>query len=369
MPLINFLKMTPSEIYYFAGKCLVMEENPEFRKNVLEVCQNDLMDWKQFVAICSNNLILPSIYLKFRSHNILQHLPQDLSDYLLEVYELNRQRNIAILRQIKSVTSALNKENIFPLYFKGAGNLIDDVYSDIGERMMVDIDFLIPEKDFLTSAEILMNHGYLSYKKIDILVLPKWMHHYPPLYHPDFPASIEIHRMPTHIKRNWYNQKIINTEKKVTLNIKGCFVQSFQHKIIQNFIHSQLSQKGYLIGNIPLRNIYDLQLFSKQFSLINTLPKIKKRKKAIAYFAFARYVFGFNEQFFHIQNWKYHILKKKHELIMDSRSFKKSFLGLISIIHITEGYTVRFFQAFYSKEIRRAIIKNNRNRLKNMIKK
>ncbi|MGM0408483.1 MAG: nucleotidyltransferase family protein, partial [Bacteroidota bacterium] len=251
--------MTQSEIYYFAGKCLILDKNPEFRKKVLEVCQNDLMDWKQFVAICSNNLILPAICLKFRSHNILEHLPHDLSEHLLEIYELNRERNNLIVEQIKSITAVLNGQNIFPLFFKGAGNLIDDVYSDIGERLMYDIDFLVPEKDFLTSAEIMMDHGYLSYSEIDFLenlpnlkVLPKWMHHYPALYHPDFPASIEIHRMPTHNKSKWFNQGIINAEKKAASTLKGCFVPSFQHRIIHNFIHSQLSHKGYLFGNIPL---------------------------------------------------------------------------------------------------------------------
>lgn len=368
--------MTQSEIYYFAGKCLVLDENPEFRKKVLEVCLNDSIDWKQFVAICSNNLILPSIYLKFRSHNILEHLPHDLNEHLLEIYELNRQRNNRIVAQIKFITAVLNEQNIFPLFFKGAGNLIDDVYSDLGERLMYDIDFMVPEKDFLTSAEIMMNQGYLSYSEIDFLenlpnlkVLPKWMHHYPVLYHPDFPAFIEIHRMPTHNKSKWFNQGIINAEKKAASTLKGCFVPSFQHRIIHNFIHSQLSHKGYLLGNVPLRDINDLQLLSKQSSLIEILPKIKKRKTAIAYFAFARNVFGFDDQFFHKQNWKYRTLKKKHELMMDSRLFKKFFLSLISIIHFIQGYTVRFFQAFYSKEIRRAIIKNNRNRLKSMIKK
>ena len=349
-----------------------MNENPEFRKKVLEVCQNDLMNWTQFVTICSNNLILPSIYLKFRSYNILEHLPLNLRDYLREIYELNRQRNQAILKQMQSVTLALNGKKIFPLFLKGAGNLIDDVYSDIGERLMADIDFLVPEKDFLLSAEIMMNQGYLCTKEMDILenlpnvkIFPNGVHHYPALYHPDFSAFIEIHRIPTHHKYNWFNPEIINAEKKAASGLQGCFVQSFQHKIIQNFIHSQLSHKGYLLGNVPLRDIYDLHLLSKHYSLMDTLPKIKKREKAIAYFAFARNVFGFDEQFPPPKNRKYRILKKKHELMMDSRLFKKSYLSLIPIILFINGYTVRFFQAFYSKEIRSEIIKNNRNRLKN----
>ena len=346
--------MTQSEIYYFAGKCIVLDENPEFGKEIIELSKHDLIDWKQFVEICSNNLVLPLIYLKFRNHNILDYLPQDLHEHLLEIYELNNLRNNAILDQIKSITAILNEQNIFPLYFKGAGNLLDDVYFDIGERLMIDIDFLVPEKDFLTSAQIMINNGYLSFKEIEILEAWKWKH-YPPLYHPDFPAVIEIHRIPTHRKRKWFNQDIINAEKKAVSTLNGCFVQSFHHKIIHNFIHSQLSHKGYLFGNVSLRDIYDLHLLSKQFSLIEALPQIKKRNKAIAYFSFARTVFGFDNQFFPKQNWKYRILKKKHELIHNSPLFKKMYQGTLLMFLIAKDRLGKFFKAFYSKEIRRSI--------------
>ncbi len=347
--------MTECEIYYFTGKCLVLDEKPEFRYQIIEICKNDLIDWEQFVKICSDNFVLPSIYIKFRNYNILPYLPFELSEHLKEVYELNRARNNAILEQTKSITTILNEKNIFPLFLKGTGNLLDNIYSDPGERMMIDIDYMIPEDVFLTSAEILKNNGYLSYSDIEILEIWKWKH-YPPLYHPAFPASIEIHRVPTHHKRSWFNQKIINDEKKTVSTLKGCFVPSYQHKIIHNFIHSQLSHKGYLFGNISLKDIYDLHLLSKHFSLTQTLPKIKKRKKAIAYFAFARNVFEFDEQFFSKQNLRYQILKRKHKMILNSTLFRKNYHGLLSIFFIVkDGYIGKFIKAFYSKEIRRSI--------------
>ena len=354
--------MTKSEIYNFAGKCLVLDENPEFRKKVIELCKNDLIDWEKFVKICSDNYVLPSIYLKFRTHHILDYLPQELREFLLEIYELNRSRNNSILEQIKSITAILNEKNIFPLYLKGVGNLLDESYFDIGERLMIDIDFLVPEEDFLTTAEIMINNGYLHYEDIEIFETWKWKH-YPPLYHPDFPAPIEIHRIPTHHKRRWFNQEIINNEKKTVSTLKGCFVPSFRHKIIHNFIHSQISHKGFLFGIIPLRDIYDLYLLSKQFSINETLPLIKKRNMAIAYFAFARNVFEFDNQFFSIQNLKYRILKKKHELNYNSPIFKKSFHGLVLLfLTIINRYIGKFFKAFYSKEIRRSIKKKICNR-------
>jgi len=49
-----------------------------------------------------------------------------------------------------------------PIYLKGTGNLIDGIYSDIGERIIGDIDFLVPEKDFRTTAELFKKEGYLD---------------------------------------------------------------------------------------------------------------------------------------------------------------------------------------------------------------
>jgi hypothetical protein len=353
--------MTKSEIYYFTARCLMLDEDSEFRENIIELCKYNLIDWTRFVAMCDSNYVLPAIYLKFKTHHILDFLPQELSKHLLEIYELNCERNKAIIEQIKSITAILSKQDIFPIFLKGAGNLVDDVYGDIGERLMIDIDFLVPEEDFLKSAEILINNGYLRYREIEILEVWKW-NHYPPLYHPDYPAPIEIHRIPTHHKRSWFNPEIINTEKNTVSALPGCFVPSFRHRIIHNFIHSQLSHKGYLFGNVLMRDIYELHLLSKQYSLNKTLPQVKKRKKAIAYFAFARTVFNLDEQFFPKQNLKYRILKKKHELVHNSPTFRKFYLGLISrYLIVKDSYVIKFFKAFYSKEIRRSLKEKLRN--------
>lgn len=347
--------MTKSEIYYFAGKCLVLDENFKFRKEIIELSKNNLIDWEIFVEICSNNYVLPSIFLKFKTHNILKYLPQELSEHLFNIYDLNQTRNIAILEQIKSITSLLNSENIYPIFLKGSGNLINGLYSDIGERLMIDIDFLVPEMDFLKSAEIMLNNGYLSYTNDEILEVWKWKH-YPPLYHPDHPASIEIHRIPTHHKRNWFNHRIINSEKKSVNSINGCYVPASHHMIIHNFIHSQLSHKGYLFGNVLLRDIYDIYLLSKKNSLSKTLSQIKERSKAIAYFAFTRTVFELDEHFFPYQNFNYRILKKKHKSILNSRLFRKLYSGIVStFLILKDRYLRKFMMLFYSKEIRRSL--------------
>jgi hypothetical protein len=48
------------------------------------------MNWigPHFVRLCSNHLILPVIYLKFKAHKLIEHLPDELAEFLKEIYDL-----------------------------------------------------------------------------------------------------------------------------------------------------------------------------------------------------------------------------------------------------------------------------------------
>ena len=351
--------MTKSEIYYLAGKCLVIDEKQEFKEKFIKLCKNNSIDWLQLVAICSDNLILLAIYLKFRSNGILEYLPEEINEHLSEIYELNKLRNNEILRQIKAVTSILNENGIIPLYLKGAGNLLDDVYSDVGERIMGDIDLLVSEKEFIPSVILMLDNGYLSTDNSTDINIRKHKH-YSRIYHPDFIVDIEIHRTPVeHMNLSWFNSEIVNIEKRTTKTLDGCYVESDKHKIIHNFIHDHLEHQ--MIGNygkIPLRDIYDLYLFSKRFSLIDSISQIQHKKKAVAYFTFAQYVFGAVDENFPKQNFDSMILRKRHELHLNSSIFVRVYPKLHHrYVRFKQGYFVLFIRVFYSREARQRVIK------------
>lgn len=316
MPSLNCLKMNNKEIFYFTGKCLALDENPAFKSEIIEKCKNDLIEWEQFVGLCSNHLILPAIYLKFQSHGIIEYLPEDLAEFLKEVHHLNSVRNKQILLQLQEIMNILNEHEIFPTLLKGAGNLLDGLYADVGERILGDIDFLVPEKDYLLSAELMESNGYSTVSAIPAYSDLKSMKHYPRLYHPDFPAVIEIHRLPVREEyQSWFNTEIIDQEKKVVSSLNGCFVESDSHKIIHNFIHCQLSNKGYLHGIVSFRDLYDLYLLSKRTEVKNTIVHIKTKQIAISYFAFAGKALGLEERFKLKSNLVYWIFSDRKSVV------------------------------------------------------
>ena len=132
--------MTYKQLFYFTGHCLALDEHPlarnggEFRERVIELIQKEGTDLENFVQLCSDHLIIPAIYLKFKKHDILDYLPKDFIQALKEIYDLNRERNIQILQRIDDIKAELNKKNIQPVFLKGTANLLDGLYNDVGEN-------------------------------------------------------------------------------------------------------------------------------------------------------------------------------------------------------------------------------------------
>lgn len=354
--------MTNIELFYFAGKCLTIEEHPGFRKELIDKITTDSFDWEKFVAHCSNHLILPVIYLKFKSQDILKYLPEEVSEFLKEVYELNLERNNQIKKQLQEITGILNKGNIYPIYLKGAGHLLNGLYADMGERMMSDIDLLVPEKDYVNAAQLMKNEGYSMHDEFASEFYgedAESLKHYPPLVKDGSAAHIEIHRLPVEAAcQSWFNSELIDTEKKPVSALKGCFVISDKHNIIHNFIHSQLGHEGHIYGIVSLRDLYDLYLLSKRTEVQQTLPCIKTKQKAIAYFAFADRALALDSQLYEGGNFSSWIFIKKHDLNQSSRTFYLLHRGIIYFIQrVIIGFTGQIIKSFYSRKMRHWVIK------------
>ena len=118
------------------------------------------IDWEAVVKLSTSHYIFPAIYCNFKRADFLKYLPADLVDYMKYITNLNRDRNVQIIQQAKNLNTLLLANKITPIFLKGTGNLLEGLYEDIGERMVGDIDFLVPEKDFFKAIDILKNDSY-----------------------------------------------------------------------------------------------------------------------------------------------------------------------------------------------------------------
>ena len=296
------------------------------------------------------------MYLKFKAHDILPYLPKELHEFMNEIYELNLTRNKQILKQLNEINHILNENGIYPTALKGVGNLADHLYSNQGERIMGDIDLLVSEEDFLPSAHLLEREDYSISDLIDNDV--KMFKHYPCLSKAGVPATVEIHRLPVDQPyMNWYNTKIIDTQKRRIDEQASYFVLSDSHKVIHNFIHSQLCHWGNAYGIVSFRDIYDLYLLSQRISIASTLPSIQFKRKAISYFVFAGKALGLSNKFYVDEHFAARLFCLKHDLNQSSAGFYQTYRSLRFLYEkIILGYSGQIINSFYSKEMRQWVI-------------
>lgn len=277
--------MKNSELYQLAFQCLTNPKNSGFDsvfKNKL--ASNEELVLK-FIHLCSNHLIIPVLFKRLKEVELTVYLAADLVEHLENLVQLNADRNRQILKQIDEISFHLHKAGIEPVFMKGTANLLDGLYQNPGDRMIGDIDFLVRDNDFLPTAEILLNLGYKTDTEIydDI----KTLKDYPRLFRENSPADIEIHRLPVIPEyTGWFSTELVFKEKKQIQGKINCFVPSDMHKLIQNFIHSQLTNKGHKLRLVSLRDLYDCHLLLKKVTGNEILDKIKERKKAEIYFDF-----------------------------------------------------------------------------------
>lgn len=339
--------MTYSEIYYFTGQCLSLDEHPEFRETILKRIQTKTINWEHFVQLCSDHLVIPVIYLKFKAHDLLPLLPEALTQALTEIYALNRERNAQILLQIEDITAALAQENIIPVYLKGTANLLDGLYSDLGERMMGDVDILVPDKNYLTAAQIIEGMGY-RHRAVSYLDIGS-LKHYPRLHRHGY-ADIEIHRIPVVEKYSGsLNAGLVFDHQKQVAGKPGLYVPSDAHKVIHTFIHSQLSDKGHAYKQATFRGYYDAFLLSKRLEISQLASLSGYTQKAVSWFVFGQRVLGLPGRFYPIEPrgakwycWKYD-LALRFPKSYNAYTFIKKLIYLF-LVRYAGGMLIAVFQ-------------------------
>jgi hypothetical protein len=308
--------MKKEEIFYLIGKCLTLDtRTAEEKQQILEDIKADRISWTVFVKIASDHLVLPVIYINFRDHDFLKFLPDDLVQHLQHIYNLNLERNKKILKQIDEINQLLSQSNITPIYLKGAGNLLDGLYPDIGARMMGDIDFLVSDDDFLKAADILKNVGYFH----TLEYVPKFRYrykHYPRMGKKGTPAEVEIHRRVVYKGYKYFGFELIDKEKKRIPCDYPCYVMSDRHNLIMNLYHAYLADE--LSTSTTLRLFYDYYLLSQKVDAIKTFEWFGNYlSKAKVYVHLANDILSLNQKyigtaplFFYLVRFNYFIKMK-----------------------------------------------------------
>ena len=286
----------------FIAKCLTLDSDAERVVEVRETIQRGNINWEKVVMVSSGQLLMPAMYLQLKRNALLPLLPEDLVESLDEITTLNRERNIAILQQAKDVTERLNKHHIYPVFLKGVAHLLSGLYTDIAERMIGDIDFLLPENEVVKAAEIFIELGFTPVIEFQSETLEK-SKHYPRLQNENYPAALEIHKeVVKYSQRKTFRAiELLQDKQAVEQWEAKAFIPSTKHQIIHNVYNSQLNDGGFFIGEIVLRPMYDLCLLAVKNDINEVTMQHGKRLRVFnAYFNAINYVFTNPKSFSHV---------------------------------------------------------------------
>jgi len=257
--------MKPREIYYLLGRCLVMDDFPEFQEEISRQLSQKDFPWETFVFTGSNHLVLPALYYKFHACGLLDLLPQDLCDHLESIFRMNGERNEGIFKQALAMNKAFKGASINPVFIKGVASLARGIYKHPAERMLSDIDCVFSGSALYDAVKILRKEGYThaNYREEDL----PFMHHFPTLIGPGSAVPVDLHFEPV---AGGYSRYLQSWEDRTTVEDRPhTELDSFSlgDMAVLNFLHSQIQDKGDYFAKVSLKNLYEFYQINRSGGL------------------------------------------------------------------------------------------------------
>jgi hypothetical protein len=281
----------------FITSCL-SDERPETTKGLhAQICAGTL-SWELVVGLSNNHLLTPALWVALNRRGLTEDLPDDLGQYLRDLHSLNAQRNNKLRAQLLETVTRLNAANIVPALLKGAMHLVSDVYPDSGVRVMSDIDLLVAREDIDRCLTALQELGYRA-EPDSARDYPDDHHHCAPLFRQGDYGSVEIHRELTEGGAAILPAKVaIADAEPLMFNGLSMKVLSPTHRALHNILHSQITDRNYASGRIPLRSLHEVATESAassdrmDWSALHTLLRHRNGKVLRTYLYLAHRLFS-----------------------------------------------------------------------------
>jgi hypothetical protein len=212
------------------------------------------INFDNLMKLASRHLMLPALFFNINKKNISYLFPKDFVEYIKNIYSINKARNTVLLKEAKELSELLYKNNINHIFLKGTALLLSNVFEDIGERMIGDIDFIIQHKDEEKVKKVFELNKDNGLNNNNFFKLLKPTHLQRQVYKT---IAIEPHLELLESRNRWFfnSKKLINDFKVETKAIKTPS-KSF---LFEHCIYAlQIRDKGFIKSYHFHRSIYDI---------------------------------------------------------------------------------------------------------------
>ena len=237
---------------------------------ILNGIEINVINFDNLIKLASRHLMLPALFFNINKKNLSYLFPKDFVEYIKNIYSINKARNTVLLKEAKELSELLYKNNINHIFLKGTALLLSNVFEDIGERMIGDIDFIIQHKDEQKVKKVLEINNDNGLNNNNFFKLLKPTHLQRQVYKT---IATEPHLELLEPRNRWFfnSKKLINDFKVETKAIKTPSKQfMFDHCIYA----LQIRDKGFIKSYHSHRSIYDIYKLDCKNSL--AVKNIKK---------------------------------------------------------------------------------------------
>jgi len=160
---------------------------PDFPDQLRQSTKRDVA----WVRTTSRHRIAPALGACLEDLDLETALPAELALYFRSMQDGNNDKNQIFRDELAEIVQTLNALDIEPCLIKGAGALVDPLYPNDAWRFMNDLDLLLPNDEMKAAWDALCAMGYRQY--VGGVDSKEDHHHYPPLWHPEKMAYVELH--------------------------------------------------------------------------------------------------------------------------------------------------------------------------------
>lgn len=248
--------------------------SPRYSQETINFIRNlkNKNDWPSLLTTANQHLCTPLLYICLRREHMLQHLPRDLTEYLASLHALNHQRNSIFISELRKILQLFARNNLKLVPLKGAATFLDNLYGDLGARMLRDLDLLIMEEDIDAAQQLLIEAGYVETKDpgrtLDNTPTDARHHHLHPYHKPGTPSVIELHYKTGYAQINdvmpaddiWKNS-LQSAPDNIPLPCPS-------HRLLHNCAHGLLGHGEFIRGDISLQQLSEFAWLINRYSKV-----------------------------------------------------------------------------------------------------
>ena len=250
-----------SQMYFNAYRFIASLVSPFVSRDkvLLQLMQQSSLDWESVASVAGGHSIVQALYPALVENELVDLIPGDFLSYIKHLHEINCKRNEMMRTQLINAILVINKLNIKPLLMKGAAQLFLDTFSNEGDRLLTDLDILVPSDEVKRVSNELITTGYKLYE--DKMHFIQSHHHYPPLIKQDECAMIELHRdLMFHEQQHVFPTKYAwEKTTDITLpNMAEAKVLVPTYRVFHSFLHRCIVDKLSQKGQVEIRQLHEL---------------------------------------------------------------------------------------------------------------